>query len=65
MKIIIGKTGHDLCPISAMLSFLQVRGSHPIPLFYWKSGTPLSKPRFVDSVRSALTCLQMFILIHV
>ena len=55
VKIIIGKTEDDLCPLSAMLSFLKVRGSHPGPLFCWKSGSPLSKSRFVESVRSALT----------
>ena len=61
MKIIIGKTGDDLCAISAMLNFLKVRRSYPGPLFCRKSGMPLSKLRFVDSVRSALTnCLQMF-----
>ena len=53
IKIIIGKTGDDLCPISTMLSFLKFRGSHPVPLFCWKSGTPLSKSRFVDSVISS------------
>ena len=55
MKIIIGKTGDDLCPISAMLNFLKVRGTYPGPLFCRKSGAPLSKSRFVDCVRSALT----------
>ena len=55
MKIIIGKTGDDLCPISAMLNFLKIRGTHPGPLFCRKSGAPLSKSRFVDCVRSALT----------
>lgn len=55
VKIIIGKTGDDLCPILAMLNFLKVRGSHPGPLFCWKSGSPLSKSSFVKSVRSALT----------
>ena len=40
MKIIIGKTGDDLCPISAMLNFLKVRGTHPGPLFCRKSGAP-------------------------
>ena len=55
IKLIIGKTGDDLCPISAMLNFLKVRGPYPGPLFCRKSGTPISKSRFVDSVRSALT----------
>ena len=55
MKIIIGKVKEDLCPISAMLNFLKVRGSYPGPLFCRKSGTPLSKSRFVDCVGSALS----------
>ena len=38
-----------------MLNFLKVRESYPGPLFCRKSGTPLSKSGFVDSVRSALT----------
>ena len=54
MKIIIGKIGDDLCPVAALLTYLNVRGSHPGPLFVWKSGTPLSKVKFVDEVRSAL-----------
>ena len=53
--LIIGKTGDDLCTISAMLNFLKVSRYHPGPLFCRKSGTPLSKSRFVNSVRSALT----------
>ena len=55
VKIIIGATTNDLCPITAILNFLKVRGSHPGPLFCWQSGSPLSKPSFVDRVRSALT----------
>ena len=55
VKIVIGETGDDLCPIIAMLSYLKVRGSHPGHLFCWQSGSPLSKSNFVDKVRSALT----------
>ena len=54
MKIIIGKTGDDLCPITAMLNVPKIRGSYPRPLLCSKSGTPLSKSRFVGSVRAAL-----------
>ena len=54
MKIIIGKTDDDLCPVAALLTYLNVRGSHPGPLFVWKSGTPLSKIKFVEEVRLAL-----------
>ena len=54
MKIIIGKTDDDLCPVAALLTYLNVRGSHPGPVFVWKSGTPLSKIKFVEEVRLAL-----------
>ena len=53
IKIVIGKTGDDLCPILAMLSYLKVRVSQPGPLFCWQSESPLSKSNFVDKVRSA------------
>ena len=55
IKIVIGKTGDDLCPIMALLSYLKVREAHPGPLFCWQSGSPLSKSNFVDKVRSPLT----------
>ena len=54
MKIVIGKTTDDLCPVAALLAYLNVRGSHPGPLFQWKSGTPLTKTKFVEEVRAAL-----------
>ena len=38
-----------------MLNFLKVRGSYLGSLFCRKLGVSLSKSRFVDSVKSALT----------
>ena len=54
MKIIIGKTDDDLFPVTALLTYLNVRGLHPGPLFVWKSSTLLSKIKSVDEVRLAL-----------
>ena len=54
VKIVIGKTGDDLCPLSAMLSFLKVRESHP-GLSSVGSQEHLYQNRFVESDRSALT----------
>ena len=54
MKIVIGKTGDDLCPVRALLTYLNARGFHPGPLFQWSSGIPLCKSKFVDEVRLAL-----------
>ena len=54
MKIVVGKTGDDLCPVRALLTYLNARGSHPGPLFQWSSGIPLCKAKFIDEVRLAL-----------
>ena len=51
----MGQTGDELCPVTALLHYLAVRGNEPGPLFRWKEGSPLSKARFVAKVWSALT----------
>ena len=58
-RVVIGKTGDDLCPVSALLSYLSLRGSNPGPLFRWQNGTALTKPRFVSEVRLALTAANL------
>ena len=54
MKIVIGKTNDDLCPVAALLAYLKIRGSQPGPLFLWQSGTTLTKNKFVEEIRIAL-----------
>ena len=41
MNIIIGKTGNNLCLISATLNVQKVRGFNPGPFFCWMSRAPL------------------------
>ena len=53
-RVVIGKTGDDICPINALLKYLSRRGDKPGPLFQWQDGSPLTKPQFVSKVRSAL-----------
>ena len=36
-KVVIGKTGDDLCPVSALLAYLSQRGNNPGPLFRWQN----------------------------
>ncbi len=50
----IGRVSSDLCPVSAMLAYLLVRGSHAGPLFAYCDGRPLTRQRFVAAVRQAL-----------
>ena len=59
VTVVISKTGDELCPVSALLHYLALRGNKPGPLFQWEDGSPLSKPRFVKEVRAALTAAKL------
>ena len=50
----IGKGAPDLCPVSAILSYLLVRGRREGPLFMFSDGRFLTRQRFVAAVRDAL-----------
>lgn len=55
VPIYVGKTGNDLCPIGAVLSYLAVRPPiHTGPLFIHQDGSPLSRDYFVKSMKEAL-----------
>lgn len=55
VKITIGATRDGLCPVTAILAYLEYRGSGPGPLFVWQDGTPITCTRFEKQVREALT----------
>jgi len=38
VKVYIDKTGNDLCPVAALLTYLSRRGDKPGPLFQWENG---------------------------
>ena len=50
----IGRTGGQLCPIAAVLSWMVRRGNAPGPLFHFQDGAPLTQQRFVVELRKAL-----------
>ena len=50
----IGKTKDDLSPVTAILTYLKMRGKNPGPLLQWSTGVPLTRGRFVEEVKSAL-----------
>ncbi|XP_011407978.1 PREDICTED: uncharacterized protein LOC105315143 [Amphimedon queenslandica] len=50
--LIFGRTGNELCPVSALIQYIKLRGTKPGPLFQWKDGTPLSCTRFVGEVQN-------------
>ena len=59
VRVIIGRTGDDLCPISALLDYLRLRGSAPGALFIWQDGTPLTQSSFVTATRQALSAANL------
>ena len=58
-QVVLGKTQDDLCPVTALLEYLARRGTSPGALFQWQDRTPLSKHRFVEEVRKALTAANL------
>ena len=54
-EVFIGATGDDLCPVDAAREYVARRGTSPGTFFRFAEGVPLTKPRFVELVRSALT----------
>ena len=55
VTIYLGATNSKVCPVKAMLAYIEVRGNDPGPLFLFSNKQVLSKERFVDHIRSALS----------
>ena len=51
----LGRTNRDICPVAAIISYIATRGLSPGPLFRFKDGTPLTRPRLVRELRAALS----------
>ena len=54
VTIYLGRTDSMLCPVAALLSYLVLRGRGEGPLFKFKDGRALSRPRLVSELRKAL-----------
>lgn len=54
VEVFLGKSGVPLCPISALLKYLEVRGKREGPLFVRTDGSPLSRDYLVRKVQQAL-----------
>ena len=54
-EVFLGATGNDLCPVEAVRAYVANRGAAPGAFFCTEGGAPLTKARFVELVRSALT----------
>lgn len=54
VSIYIGRSNNALCPVSALLNYLTVRGTSPGILFRFQDNTPLTKPKFTSKFRDFL-----------
>ena len=54
VSIYLGRSQADLCPVSAVLAYMVLRGATPGPFFFFADGSYLTRDRFVVSVRAAL-----------
>ena len=54
-EVFLGATGDEICPVEAVRTNVARRGTSPGAFFQLQSGAPLTKAKFVESVRSALT----------
>ena len=54
VKLVMGRTNDDLCPVTALLPYLIHHGNALGPLFQLDNHTPLSKSKFVNHVHPAL-----------
>ena len=57
VDVFLGRTDDDLCPVSALLAYLVVRGVAPGPLFRFQDGRFLTKKLFIERVRMGLDTL--------
>ena len=49
VDIYVGKTGHVLCPVSALLNYLAIRGSEEGILFRFQDNTPLTRASLLQN----------------
>ena len=57
VDVILGRTGLELCPVSAVLAYVALRGDQPGPFFLTSAKAPLTKSVFVREVRSTLRAI--------
>lgn len=54
VKIWMGRTGGDLCPVAAVLAYMALRGPGEGPLFRFQDGSPLTRQKLVTKLREVL-----------
>ena len=57
VDVVLGKTGCDLCPVAAVLSYVSTRGNQQGPFFLKSTNRPLLKQEFITEIRRVLAAL--------
>ena len=55
VNVFVGRSSCPLCPVAAMIDYVVIRGPGPGPLFRFHDNKPLTRSRFVEQVKAALT----------
>ena len=55
--IYLGRAPGELCPVAAVLGYMVSRGTQPGPFFRFTDGRFLTRDRFVEAIRRALTTM--------
>ena len=55
VDIVLGRAVPPLCPVSALLSYIEIRGTQPGPFFLRQSGGMVTKSWFIEQFRWSLT----------
>jgi hypothetical protein len=55
VNVYVGRTENTLCPVTAVLRYMVARGQGSGPFFKFENGNPLTRMKFVDKVKEALS----------
>ena len=55
VEVFVGAVEDEICPVRAVSTYAAARGNAPGPFFRLRDGSALSKTRFVEAVRQALS----------
>lgn len=57
VDVVVGVTGTPICPVRAMVAYLEARGTRPGPFFVDTSGVVVKKPWFIARFRELLSAV--------
>ena len=54
-SVVLARSDSALCPVSALMTYLRIRGMAPGPLFVYSDGSPLSKSKLNKKLQHVLS----------